>query len=510
MNKNPSRTLTQNIGLILGPVVFMIVWWIGIFPDNWIANKMAAAALLMAVWWMTEAIPLGATSILPIVLFPLIGVLGVKDTARVYFSSTIFIFIGGFFVAIAMEKWNLHKRIALLIIRKIGGGQSGMIFGFMLSCMLLSMFITNTATTIMMLPIGIALILKLEENYSKEDVHKFAVGLMLGIAYASSIGGVATLVGTVPNLVFREIFEATFPGGPNITFANWIMLGFPIALTMMMIAWVVLTKIVFRSKVRLQLDKTIVEEEYKQLGKMKYEEVLVFSVLTLTALLWMFRKDIDLGLDSPIPGWSGLLPFGNMIDDGTVAVFGALLLFLIPARDTSRSKTLLGSKDFPKIPWEIIILFGGGFALAKGFTTTGLSSEVGQFFHQFDGSEIFVLIIASCIGLTFLTELTSNTATTQTLLPILASIAVAMEINPMLLMIPATISASFAFMLPVATPPNAIVFGSERIRIGEMARTGIIMNLVGVIIISSLFYLLGQFIFDIDPLVFPDWARIIK
>ena len=217
MNKNPSRTLTQNIGLILGPVVFMIVWWIGIFPDNWIANKMAAAALLMAVWWMTEAIPLGATSILPIVLFPLIGVLGVKDTARVYFSSTIFIFIGGFFVAIAMEKWNLHKRIALLIIRKIGGGQSGMIFGFMLSCMLLSMFITNTATTIMMLPIGIALILKLEENYPKEDVHKFAVGLMLGIAYASSIGGVATLVGTVPNLVFREIFEATFPGGPNIT-----------------------------------------------------------------------------------------------------------------------------------------------------------------------------------------------------------------------------------------------------------------------------------------------------
>jgi solute carrier family 13 (sodium-dependent dicarboxylate transporter), member 2/3/5 len=515
MSFTESRSITQNIGLIAGPVVFLLVWTLGIFPENWAANKMAAAALLMAVWWMTEAMPLGATSILPVVLFPLIGVLSVKETANVYFSSTIFIFIGGFFVAIAMEKWNLHKRIALMIIRRVGGGQSGMIFGFMLACMLLSMFVTNTATTIMMLPIAIAIIIKLEESYSKKEVHKFSVGLLLGIAYASSIGGIATLVGTVPNLVFREVFQMTFPAGPKITFANWMLMAFPIALIMMLITWFMISKVFFRSKTKMEIDKNIVEEEYKALGKADYEEKMVFFVLVLTSLLWIFRKDIEFDLPfmdetTILHGWSSLLPFGKLIDDGTVAAFGALLLFILPAKKTKKSKTLLASKDFPRIPWEIIILFGGGFALAKGFTTTGLSHEVGAFFHQFDGAPVLVLIIASCFALTFLTELTSNTATTQTLLPILASIAVAMEINPLLIMVPATMSASFAFMLPVATPPNAIVFGSERIRIAEMARTGFFINIIGVIIVSILFYVIGQNIFGIDIQSFPEWAKIIE
>ncbi len=506
MTNTNDRTAAQKIGLVLGPALFGIVLSLGISPENPIAGRMAATAILMATWWMAEAVPLAATAMIPVILYPFLGIMDVKDVSSVYFNSTIFLFLGGFMIALAMEKWNLHKRVSLLIIRTIGGSPGRIIFGFMLASALMSMFISNTATTIMMLPIGLAIILKLEESFPNEATHKFSVALMLGIAFASSVGGIATLVGTAPNLAFQRIFALTFPDAPDITFGHWILLGFPLAMIMMVIIWVVLTKIFYKPSPELYIDKSIIDKEYGSLGPMTYEEKVVFYVLASTALMWIFRKDINLGTLS-IPGWSGLFSFAKYIDDGTVAILTSSLLFIIPAKSMKiPTVAILDNKVFSKLPWDIVLLFGGGFAIAKGFQDTGLSTLLGDQFAGLAGTSPFILMIFVCFGLTFLTELTSNTATTHTILPILASLSVALQINPMILMIPATISASFAFMLPVATPPNAIVFSSGRIRIGEMVRVGIVINFIGIIVTSIMFYLLGTVVFGIDVDVFPAWA----
>ncbi len=503
MQNKEGITIAGKTGLALGIALFVSILAFQPIP-NPTANNMAAIAALMAALWMTEAIPLAATAIFPVVFFPLLGILSVQETAGVYFNSIIFLFLGGFMIAIAMEKWNLHKRVSLLIIKSIGGSPGAIIFGFMISCLLMSMFISNTATTLMMLPIGLAIIYKLEEIFDNKKTHAFAVALMLGIAYASSIGGIATLVGTAPNLAFLRIYSISFPDAPEITFGQWIIHGFPLALVMMLFCWFLITKLLYKPDPLLKIDKSIVDDEYKSLGKTKYEEKVVFAVLTLTGLLWIFRKPLNFGFIE-IDGWSSLIPNEDLIDDGTVAIFSALLLFLIPSKN--KKGFIQDNTAFNKIPWDIILLFGGGFAIAKGFQDSGLSVQIGNYFEGMSGIPVFLMTVAVCIGLTFLTELTSNTATTHTILPILASISVTLDINPLILMIPATISASFAFMLPVATPPNAIVFSSGRITIGEMIRAGIIMNLVGVLLISAIFYILGTFVFGINLNEIPAWMN---
>ncbi len=506
MTNSNRRSITQKIGLALGPVLFGLIIALDISPDNQIAGRMAATAILMAAWWMTEALPLATTAMIPVILYPFLGIMDVKDASSVYFNSTIFLFLGGFMIALAMQKWNLHKRVSLFIIKKIGGGPGRIIFGFMLASAAMSMFISNTATTIMMLPIGLAIILKLEESFPDEVTHKFSVALMLGIAFASSVGGIATLVGTAPNLAFQRIFALTFPDAPSITFGHWIILGFPLAMIMMVIIWVVLTKIFYKPSHELNIDINIINSEYKSLGPMSYEEKIVFYVLASTALLWIFRQEINLGWLA-IPGWSGIFSFAKYIDDGTVAILTSSLLFIIPTKSKKiASVAILDNKVFAKLPWDIVLLFGGGFAIAKGFQDTGLSTLLGDQFAGLAGTSPVLLMVLVCFGLTFLTELTSNTATTHTILPILASLSVALQINPMILMIPATLSASFAFMLPVATPPNAIVFSSGRVKIGEMVRVGIVINIIGIIVTSVVFYLIGTVVFGIDMNVFPAWA----
>lgn len=497
------KNTSQIIGLFLGIIIFLLL---NFFPvlDGITENKMLSVAVLMALWWMTEAIPLAATAMIPVVVFPLLGILHVKDTASQYFNSIIFLFIGGFLIALAMEKWNLHKRISLMIINAIGGGPAKIIFGFMVSCVLMSMFISNTATTIMMLPIGLAIIFKLEDIYDKEKTRKFSIALMLGIAYASSVGGIATLVGTAPNLAFIRIYTITFPDAPEITFGQWVIFGIPLAVTMMMIIWFLLTKVIFKPDKSIVIDPKIVKDELSALGKISFEERAVLLTLLTTGILWIFRKDITLGFLT-IPGWSNLLPFGDLIDDGTVAIMTSSIMFLLPSK--TKGKRLIDNEIFKKLPWDIILLFGGGFALAKGFQSSGLSMAIGEQFVRFGGISPLLLIMLVCIGLTFLTELTSNTATTHTLLPILASLSVALNINPLLLMIPATLSASFAFMLPVATPPNAIVFSSDRIMINDMMRAGIILNLIGVLVVSLFFTTLGVEVFGVDMNQFPLWAE---
>ena len=500
------RSTSQRVGLLLGPLLFAITLFLDLDPSNPTVTRMAAVAVLMATWWITDAIPLSATALLPLVLYPLLGIMKTRDCAPIYVNSTIFLFIGGFMIAVTMEKWLLHKRIALWVIRRIGGGPARIILGFMIAAAFLSMWISNTATAIMMVPIAMAIILQLEERYGINACHSFTVALMLGIAYACSLGGMATLVGTPPNLSFARIFEITFPDAEPIAFGQWLVMAFPITLAMLTIVWLLLTRVFFRFSDSFDVDHDVVEREYVALGEMSHEERAVLAVFAATAIGWIFRKDLVLGMLT-IPGWSRLIPRADLIDDATVAVAMAMILFFIPTRSPKAAcPMVMGVDVFSKIPWHIVLLFGGGFALAQGFRQTGLSEFIGVRFAGLEGVPPYVMIALTCGGITFLTELTSNTATTEMILPILASVGVAIKTNPLLLMIPATLSASCAFMMPVATPPNTIVFGSGRITIAEMARVGIFINLIGVLVISVVFYFLGTTVLDIDLAGPPAWA----
>ena len=409
-------------------------------------------------------------------------------------------------IALTMEKWNLHRRIALTIIYAVGGGPARMVLGFMLAAAFLSMWISNTATAVMMVPIGLAMILQIEEEFGRDRTHSFSVGLMLGIAYSCSVGGLVTLVGTPPNLSFVRIFQILFPEAPSISFGQWMTMALPLGFVMLFTAWLLITRVFYRAPSDLTVDRNVVKDERAALGPITFEEKVVMAVFASTAVLWVFRVDLQLGL-ATIPGWSRLLPYPEMIDDGTVAIAMASLLFFIPTRDRSRGDMkVMGPDVIPRLPWNIVLLFGGGFALAAGFQRTGLAQLLGDQFQAMSNLPTFALILLVCLMITFLTELTSNTATTEMILPILAAIAVATETHPLILMIPATLSASCAFMMPVATPPNAIIFGSGRMTVGEMARVGIVLNLIGALVIAGVVYTLGSAVFDIDPTVLPGWA----
>ena len=505
----------KNPGLWIGLIAFFgILIFADFAPENASVTKMAAVAVLMAVWWISQAIPLAATALLPLMLFPLLGIMKGKDIAPAYVNYIIFLFVGGFLIALAMERWNLHRRIALRIILAVGSKPSRLVLGFMLATAFLSMWISNTATAIMMLAIALAVINKTEEIFGKEESSNLSVALLLGIAYSASIGGISTLVGTPPNLALVRLFELSFPGaeaaGFEIGFGQWMLLGLPLTIILLSVTWLLLTRFLFRTPGDMELPRHVIHDEYKSLGRMKFEEIVVMIVFSMTALLWIFRKNLILG-SVTIPGWAEFLPFGGMIDDGTIAISMVLLLFLIPARrKTAAGKNahaILDGGAFAKIPWHIILLFGGGFALAKGFQVSGLSIWVGSYFENLGDAPRPLIVAVITATITFLTELTSNVATTEMLLPLLASVAKSAGIHPLILMVPAAVAASCAFMMPVATPPNAIVFASDRIRIGQMVKAGIIINLISIVVITCVFLLIGPGVFGIDPEAVPDWAR---
>jgi sodium-dependent dicarboxylate transporter 2/3/5 len=503
--RNTSGT-AKRVGFWLGALLFALLLIVPVFPESPAASRMAAVALLMATWWVSDCIPLFATALLPLALFPLLGIMTGRETAPIYFNNIIVLFIGGFMIALTMEKWDLHKRIALAIIHVVGGGPSRMVLGFMIAAAFLSMWISNTATAVMMVPIGLAMIFQIEEEFGKDRTHSFSVGLMLGIAYSCSVGGLMTLVGTPPNLSFVRIFEILFPDAPTISFGQWMIMALPLGLIMLTLAWILITRVFYRAPADLTVDKDVVKAERTALGPVSFEERVVMIVFAATAVLWVFRVDLQLGV-ATIPGWSRLLPFPGMIDDGTVAITMATILFFVPTKDRSRGEArIMGPDIIPRLPWNIVLLFGGGFALAAGFQRTGLAQLLGDQFQAMSNLPTFGLILLVCLMITFLTELTSNTATTEMILPILAAIAVATETHPLVLMVPATLSASCAFMMPVATPPNAIVFGSGRLKVGEMARIGIVLNLIGALVIAGVVYTLGASVLDIDPQVLPEWA----
>ncbi len=496
----------RTIGLWLGLSSFVLLLIFPVDPGNEPASRLAAVALLMAIWWVTDAIPLFATAMLPLVLYPLLGIMSGHDTAPIYFNSTIVLFLGGFMIALTMEKWNLHRRIALNIIHAVGGGPARIVLGFMIAAAFLSMWISNTATAVMMVPIGLAIILQIEGEFGRDEARHLSVGLMLGIAYGATVGGLTTLVGTPPNLSFVRIFQILFPEAPPIAFGHWIVMAFPVGAIMLVAAWLMITKVFHRVPASVNVDQQVVKVERGRLGGIAFEERAVMGVFVTTALLWVFRVDLELGFLT-IPGWSRVLPDPGMIDDGTIAITLASVLFFIPARNRESGATrVMGPDVIPRLPWNIVLLFGGGFALAAGFQDTGLAQLIGNQFEVLGNLPVFLLILIVCVALTFLTEFTSNTATTEMILPILASVAVVTGTHPLVLMIPATLSASCAFMMPVATPPNAIVFGSDRITVGEMARTGILLNLIGVLVIATIVFTVGLTVFDIDPSVVPEWA----
>ena len=496
----------QTVSILLGLIIFFLIIIFGeLDAENPLVTYAFAVAALMAFWWITEAIPLAITSLLPIVLFPLLGVMDGKDVSSAYFNHVIFLFIGGFIVALAMQKWNLHKRIALKILLFTGVSPGRILLGFMLATSFLSMWISNTATTMMMVPILISIIGKLEETIGKKEISKYSIGLLLGVAYSASIGGIATLVGTPPNLSFSRIFQIMFPEAPEISFANWFFFALPVSVIFFVIVWIFLYYRFNPGKEKWKaVSSDSIKNQYEELGKITYEEKIIFIDFIALAVLWLTRSNIVIG-NFTLPGWSNLFADASYLNDGTVAIAMSIILFMIPSK-TGKGKKLMDWKTTAKLPWHIVLLFGGGFALATGFKESGLSLWFGEQLSWIVNLHPILIIAIIAFMMTFVTELTSNTATTEMLLPVLAGLSISTQINPLLFMLPATLSGSMAFMLPVATPPNAIIFGTNRIRIIDMARTGLLLNLIGVIIITLATYFIGAYIFDIDVNVFPDWA----
>ena len=478
--------MRKGIFLVLGPLLFILLQFFdapeGMSPT---AYCMLGITLWMAVWWITEAIPIGVTALLPIILFPLTGALELSITTASYGHKYIFLYMGGFMLAIAIEKWNLHKRIALHVIKLIGTNVSKIILGFMAATAFLSMWISNTATAVMMLPIAMSIVAQLKDNPStKEDENLiFGKAIMLAIAYSASIGGIATLIGTPPNLVLAGYVEEVY--GIEITFWQWAKFGLPIAIPLLFIAWIYLTRFAFKFKqTEFPGGKAEIDRLLKELGPIKSEEKTVLAIFVLTAFCWITRSFI-------------LQPILPAIDDTIIAMISGILLFIIPA-STSKQR-IISWEDAVKLPWGIILLFGGGMALAAGFESTGLASWFGNQMTLLQGLSLIVLILVIITSVNFITEVTSNLATTAMLLPILAPIAISLGINPYILMVATTVAASCAFMLPVATPPNAVVFGSGYLKIYDMVKSGIWLNIISILFLTIMVYYLLPFIWDFDP-----------
>ena len=478
---------SKNVGLISGPLAFVLILLFfhpeGLNPE---ANAVLASTIWIAIWWITEAIPIAVTALLPIVLFPLTGGLGLSETTASFGHKYVFLYVGGFILAIAIQKWNLHKRIALNIINLIGTNVVNIILGFMVATAFMSMWISNTATAVMMLPIAMAIVTQLRDNPDtiENENQTFGKAIMLGIAYSASIGGVATLIGTPPNLVLAGVVEESF--GYEITFSQWFKFGFPISVVLLFLCWKYLTSFAFKFKQKaFPGGRAEISKQLNTLGQISYEEKLVAIVFALTAFAWVTRDYI---LKLIVPA----------IDDTIIAMISAVIIFLLPTKNKERR--LLNWEEAVKLPWGILLLFGGGMSLAAGFKDSGLALWIATQMTLLDGVSLFLLVFILITSVNFLTEITSNLATTAMLLPVLYPMAMTIDVHPFILMVSATVAASCAFMLPVATPPNAVVFGSGYLRIPDMVRVGIWMNLISIILLSLIVYFLLPLLWDFDPL----------
>ena len=484
--------LNKNIiGLILGPILFSAIM---IFVEadglSFEAKCILASTAWMAVWWVTECVPISVTALLPIVLFPLTGGMDLSTTTAAYGHKLVFLFVGGFLIALAIEKWHLHKRLALNIIRVTGSNKSRVILGFMLATAFLSMWISNTATSIMILPVGLAIISQLKDdpNTKENENEIFGKSLMIAIAYSASIGGMATLIGTPPNMVLAGVVEESY--GIKLNMFDWMKFGVPLSSFLLIICWFYLTKIAFKFKnEEFSAGQDEIHRQIKNLGNFSKEEIKVLIVFTLTALGWIFRGRIET-----------IFP---MIDDTIIAIFFAVTLFIIPTKSQKAKTKLLVWEDTVKLPWGILILFGGGMAIASAFGKSGLALWIADLLQNLENVSLFLIILIIVTSINLLTEVTSNMATTAMLLPVLVTIALAIEVHPYFLLVSATLAASCAFMLPISTPPNAVVFGSGFLKIEDMFKKGVWMNLISIITITLVVYFTLPYVFEITAKLIP-------
>ena len=484
--------LNKNIiGLILGPILFSVIM---IFVDaeglSFEAKCILASTAWMAIWWVTECVPISVTALLPIVLFPLTGGMDLATTTAAYGHKLVFLFVGGFLIALAIEKWHLHKRLALNIIRVTGSNKSRVILGFMLATAFLSMWISNTATSIMILPVGLAIISQLKDDPKtvENENEVFGKSLMIAIAYSASIGGMATLIGTPPNMVLAGVVEESY--GIKLNMFDWMKFGVPLSSFLLFVCWLYLTKIAFKFKnEEFSAGKEEILRQINKLGKFSNEEIKVLVVFTLTALGWIFRGSIET-----------IFP---MIDDTIIAIFFAVTLFIIPTKNQKTNTTLLVWNDTVKLPWGILILFGGGMAIASAFGKSGLALWIADLLTNLNDVSLFLIILIIVTSINLLTEVTSNMATTAMLLPVLVTIALAIDVHPYFLLVAATLAASCAFMLPISTPPNAVVFGSGFLKIEDMFKKGVWMNLISIITITLVVYYTLPYVFEMTAELLP-------
>lgn len=542
MSGQPEDTSNDRAGCIAKLVAVVLFAAILVSPGPrdlpGVAQRLAAVTALMAVLWVSQAIPIAATSLIPLVAFPLLGIQTAAKVSGSYINQNVFLFLGGFVIALGIEKWGLHRRMALHIVRILGSGLKRVVLGFMAATAFLSMWISNTASTLLMLPIGLAMFTSLKDLTTSGDdaqspltpekqaqqehaLDRLAVVLMLGIAYSASIGGLTTLVGTPTNVAFQQIWSNRFPQAPELSAGEWMLAFVPLGMVFLVLAWCVLVWRLPALPGAERFERSFFTERLRALGRPSSAEKRMLIVFGLTAALWIFRKPLRIGHEPLLPGWGDGVEFllrklatkpavaAGAVHDSTVAIGMALAMFFIPGRRDKHGRTeyLMDWKTAEKLPWGILLLIGGGFALADAFRDTGLSTWLGAGFADVVSNwPVWLVVAAVCVLMTFLTEFTTNVATVSAVLPILAAAAVSIRVDPRLIMIPAAISTSCAFMLPIGTPPNAIVFGSGRIRMGEMARYGLVLNFLGVVLVTLAAFVLLLPQLNISLTSMPAWA----
>jgi sodium-dependent dicarboxylate transporter 2/3/5 len=485
----------NTLGRFAGPLAFLLLYFL--VPTTGLPEEgkiMLGLTLWMAIWWITEAVPIAGTALLPLIVLPLLGIVSIKQVSSNYMDPTVLLYMGGFLLATAIEKWGLHRRIALNIINLLGTDLRRIVLGFMLATGFLSMWISNSATALMMLPIGLAVIGQFKNHLGDENgilsTH-LAKNILLGIAYAASIGGMATLIGTPTNNILRAVVEKLY--NYTIDFNEWMLFAFPFTVVLMAIAWFYLVNFgnPLPKKFQLSEAKSVIQEQLTKLGKITFEEKTVLIVFGLVCFSWITRSFL-------------LAPLLPALDDTIIALIGVLLLLILPSSGKSEPKgRILDWKTAEQIPWGVLILFGGGLALAEGFKETGLADWIGQHLSLIEGVSFLVLLLIIVAAVNFLTEVTSNVATASMLLPILASVAIKLDVHPFGLMVGATLAASCAFMLPVATPPNAVVFGPGYLKIKDMVKAGLWLNIISIILLSLMVYFILPWLWKIDLQAYP-------
>lgn len=476
-------TLSKKIGFLAGPLLCILVLVLPFDIINPAIDRVIAIAAWMIVWWITEAVSISVTALIPLALFPLLGIGDIKSVASNYANPIVYLFFGGFVIALALEKVQLHKRIALSILKITGTKANGIVLGFMIATALMSMWISNTASTVVMLPIAVSVIQLLMDDadgFTKNDKN-FALSIMLGIAFAANIGGMSTLIGTPPNSVMLAFLNESY--NIDIGFFQWMKMGVPFAILMLAITYFCITRIFFPNRLgRIGESGNIIQSELKKLGPMSRGEKIVLVIFLCTAIAWMLRSYLNT-----------LLP-NITLTDTTISVIAALAMFVIPL-DVKKGEFPLDWKDTSRLPWGILILFGGGLALASGLKDAGFIAMIGDYISSQTDWSIWVVTAVLIFLMLFMTELMSNVALVTILIPLVVGIAIGMDVPILQMVIPVTLASSCAFMLPMATPPNAIVFASGHVRVGQMARIGIVLNLISVGLLFAIAYWIVPLLF---------------